>query len=596
MATDTLRQFAIELVFKSKGAQKKATAIGESFSQLKGNLTSFIRTFDQSVRSVFSFADDMTKQADAIAKTARSAGLTAQQFQRLTFSAERSGVSVEALGKVHKNLARDMRDAAISGGKGGFSTALKEIGLSARDLVGLSLEEKLGLIGKNLKDVGSETERLALMQRILGPEVGPKFASFIQMTTEEIKELGDQAERLGFVMSDEALASAEAYQDSLTNLNATVTGLKRVIGVELAVVLKDVVDDFRKWIVVNKDLIKSKAIKFIKILSKFIKDALAGTNRWVNALKALVKFLFDLGSAFLAVVEALGGMNTVLTVGIGLWAGIKIAMATSLGPMGLILTILGSLAAAFVLLGDEADTARQRQDEFIESSRALGDGLSSRFKVPKRTSKEKEQLGLKIGDEILDDPGGFLSREHIASLALMSNAEVLEVLDLAGRGRGGTSAVVDPIAAQKKSILQRVSTFRRSVTAAERSEEKRRSRTNLRKSKADFDKLRRLGKKGKNKALTDEELFKLIDIAATGEKSLQGLIGTRKIEGGVPPVIAVRINQTKIEQVINAPVTVNGASGQIVEDLAPIILEQIETVIGEQTKEAISELQSVIAR
>ena len=104
--------------------------------------------------------------------------------------------------------------------------------------------------------------------------------------------------------------------------------------------------------------------------------------------------------------------------------------------------------------------------------------------------------------------------------------------------------------------------------------------------------LRSLGASGadKTESLSDDELFKLISVAADKGVDINGLIGNKRLEGGVPPVIAIRIFKNTITQNIEAPVTVNGAEGETVERLADVVVDRVRAVYSDEVTEALREM------
>ena len=185
----TIRELVVALRFDGDNAMTKLAKFGLAVNGVKAGLEIMAGAMNAARAATFGFVNDQTAAGDQIAKTARAMGVGAKEFQRLAFAAEQSGVPMGNLIKASQNLARNMRDAALSGGKGGFATALTEVGLEMKDLIGLSFEDKLALIGEALQKLPTEAAKVAASQKLLGEEAVPKFASFLKLSRDEIQKL-----------------------------------------------------------------------------------------------------------------------------------------------------------------------------------------------------------------------------------------------------------------------------------------------------------------------------------------------------------------------------------------------------------------------
>lgn len=287
--------------------------------------------------AIFKLVDNVTSAGDEIAKSARRAGLGAEEYQRLAFAAERSGASTEAVSKAARNFTKFFNEANQKGVTP-FTDALDKAGISMGQLAGMKFEDQLGVIGDALLQVEDKSQRVALAQRILGEEAGPQLASLLESGRIGIQDLGDEAERLGAVLSDEALASSEEFQDQLTNLKTTIGGVVNEVGIELIPVVREVIMEIQNWIRENKDLIRVRIKEFIEKLVPVIKGL-------VDGLVTVVEF-------FGQFVEAAGGVEGAAVSLTAAAVGMKLAFAGALGPVGLIITAFVTLLPLALKLGD----------------------------------------------------------------------------------------------------------------------------------------------------------------------------------------------------------------------------------------------------
>jgi len=600
-----VRELITKLSIDGDKAVDGLAKFGLAVDGVKAGLDILTKTFDIAKRVMFDFVNEQTAVGDNIAKTARSMGLTAQELQRVIFAAERSGVPMTNLIKSSQNLARNMRDAALAGGKGGFATALTEVGLSMDVLIGLSFEEKLGKIGEALQALPTQAARVAASQKLLGEEAGPKFASFLAEGTAGIKALGDEAERLGFVLGDDALGEAEAFQDAVANLSAVVKGLKRSIGIELAPVVKKMIVQFKDWLLVNRRFIKQKAEKVIFLIGEAIQFVLDRGEEWIETFLEIVDTVGDLVAIVATAVDALGGLENTIKLAAAAWVTYQVAQAAALGPIGIAITAVTALAIAFADVDTNAEKAEKGVARF-------GKALPGSRRA---TSKEREALGLRVAKAARSEfgIGSRLVRElaqldegSLGAINTIASDNATSVLENFVRNRSFFEKVrgrLNKVGSLVQKEKERLKIKRSADAQREKANRAEETASKAAAARAEAERrhaalLKSIGNvsKTKNETLSDEELFKLINIAGTTGQSLTGMIGTRKIEGGTPPVVAVRISKNEITQHVNAPVTVNGASGQIVEELAEIVDDSVARTLGEQMSEALDELQPVLAR
>lgn len=156
---------------------------------------------------------------DNIDKMSQKMGLSAEAYQEWDFIMQHNGTTIESLKTGMKTLA-----TAVESGNDAFG----RLGITEEQIASMNNEELFSTVIKQLQGVTDETERTYLTGQLLGrgaTELGP----LLNMTAEELDEMRQQAHDLGGVMSDEAVKSAAAYQDSLQNLQTQVGGLSRGI-------------------------------------------------------------------------------------------------------------------------------------------------------------------------------------------------------------------------------------------------------------------------------------------------------------------------------------------------------------------------------
>jgi hypothetical protein len=278
---------------------------------------------------IFKLVEGATKSGDEIAKGARAAGIAADSYQRLQFIAGRSGVEMNVVSVAARKLAKNLLDASTGGGKL-FTDTIRSIGLSLDKLQGQDPDVQIGIIADALMKVEDPARRGAMSMNLFGEEGGPKMASLLALGSKGMKDIGDKAKALGLIMGKDALDASEEFTDELSDLKATMKGLARDLGIELVPMVRDLVTQFREWIVQNRELIQTK-------LKAFIDDL-------VKAITAAVEVVKAIADGFLKFSDAVGGTGNAVKIMIGLFATWKI---------GGLISDVATLAKSFVTLAGE---------------------------------------------------------------------------------------------------------------------------------------------------------------------------------------------------------------------------------------------------
>ena len=146
--------------------------------------------------AVFAAASKVAEAGDEIDKGSQKLQVTAEQYQKLAFAAERSGTSIDTLAVANKTLQ-----------KSDFSGNLY-------DAV------------KSVASISDASERAAKAVELFGSKAGQEMLPLLNSGAEGVQELFDQVDKLGGLMSNEAVAASAKYEDSLTNLKYAFSGFK----------------------------------------------------------------------------------------------------------------------------------------------------------------------------------------------------------------------------------------------------------------------------------------------------------------------------------------------------------------------------------
>lgn len=197
----------------AKGLKVTGAAIGAAMTAVTGAAVATGKAF-------INTANDISSMGDTIGDNAAKMGISTKAYQEWDFILQRSGSSIDAMKTSMKTLA----NAAVNG-----SDAFKTLGISQKELNSLSQEELFERTVKALSGVEDTSKRTALASKLLGKgalELGGVF----NMTSDEIEQAKQKMYDLGAYMDEDAIAASDTYQDTITDLQDSIKGMKmRVI-------------------------------------------------------------------------------------------------------------------------------------------------------------------------------------------------------------------------------------------------------------------------------------------------------------------------------------------------------------------------------
>ena len=161
-------------------------------------------------------AGEVASYGDQIDKNSQKMGISAQAYQEWDFILQHSGSSIDSMSRGMMTLSKQ----AESG-----SAAFETLGITQEQIASMSKEDLFAATIQGLQQMEEGMERDAVASQLFGgsaKELGP----LLNTSAEDTEAMRQQVHELGGVMSNEAVANAAAYQDSLQNLQTAGDGLK----------------------------------------------------------------------------------------------------------------------------------------------------------------------------------------------------------------------------------------------------------------------------------------------------------------------------------------------------------------------------------
>jgi hypothetical protein len=287
---------------------------------------------------IFAVANSTSSLGDNIAKTADKLGIGTTALQELRYAAERSGVGAGTLDTAMQRMVRRVSEAAQ--GTGAAKGAIDELGLSAAALASMAPDEQLNHIADAMANVENQGDRVRLAMKLFDTE-GVSMVNMLKDGALGLEELGLEAHRTGYILSEQATRDAEEFQDRLLDTRLSLAGLKNIIGSELMPVVADMMGQFTGWLAENRDQVREWSAMFadrLRAAVPVIGDLASGIGTVVTTV----------GNAVNGTAQLVGGFDNLAMIVGGLFAAKAVvavgAFAVSIGRAGAALVSLaGSL-------------------------------------------------------------------------------------------------------------------------------------------------------------------------------------------------------------------------------------------------------------
>lgn len=222
-------QGALGKLQKQMGELEALSAKSLSFSGLAGIGLSATAA----AAALFGITKAAADYGDQLDNLSQRTGIAVEDLAKLQYAAKMSDTSTEALTKGVTNLSNLM--VAAAGGAAESSALFEKYGIAVRNADGSmrSAYDVLGDVADVFVTMPDGVEKTALATEFFGKKLGVELIPLLNQGSEGLKKLGDEAERLGLVMSSDQAKAAAEFNDNLDKLSALASAAGKSIGNEL---------------------------------------------------------------------------------------------------------------------------------------------------------------------------------------------------------------------------------------------------------------------------------------------------------------------------------------------------------------------------
>lgn len=329
--------------------------------------------------SVLSF----TALADSIDKAAIRAGVGTTALQSLRFAAELGGMTTEQMDSALAKLSYTMGQAA-SGGNKNLLILFKQLGIEIEGANGKVRNSAAVMreLAEAVKKHENTSTRLQILTAAFGDDLAKMLIPVLQDGAAGLDAAAKKARELGIVISDQDIKAGTKLTDTFSIFNKVIASVNASIGARLSPTLIQLTEHIQAGIVANHDLIATRVDVFVTQFANAIERIDIG--RVINGV-------FDFAEGAAKVIDALGGIDTILKVVGATFAaniGLKVInlgkeifdLAKSVGVLGKAFWALGGPWVKIIgLIGSGIAWIVTDFDGFIEKVKWLADKLTGMF-------------------------------------------------------------------------------------------------------------------------------------------------------------------------------------------------------------------------
>lgn len=177
---------------------------------------------------------------DATTKLARQLGITTEALLKLRHAAELTGAGSKSLDAGLATMSKRLGEAARGGGAAG--PALKDLGLSAKELIKLSPDKAFMRIAKALQEIEGPMQRNAIAANLFS-KANQGLLLTLAEGPEGLAMMGAELERLGGTFTDRQGRMVEAANDAIAKMQVAFKRFVTQVAIDLAPLVAIFADD-----------------------------------------------------------------------------------------------------------------------------------------------------------------------------------------------------------------------------------------------------------------------------------------------------------------------------------------------------------------
>lgn len=341
-----------DLTKQSKEAESHLKKIGDTAGKVADKTKGLSIAAGGIATAMTGMAYKSALAADDLNTLSKQSGFSTDTIQRWQYASDLIDVSIDDIISSARKMEKNMTSTSET-----VENAWKQLGVPLRDSKG-ELRDAEAVFNDTvgaLSRVANETERDTLAMAIFGKSAND-LSGIIDDGGAALRELGQEAEDMGLILSQDALDGANAFNDAIDRTKAIVSGDLMKAGAQLAETLTPILEDI---------------VGFIAEVVNAFANLPAGVQEGILAFTLLTAAISPVAGAISSVMGTINtittGFGTMSTTISGLTGPVSSAFGafTSFlaGPAGVVVLVAAAVAGIAVMY-EHCEWLRDGLDQF----------------------------------------------------------------------------------------------------------------------------------------------------------------------------------------------------------------------------------------
>lgn len=250
---------------------------------------------------------------DNLGKMSKVLGIATKDLQAMRLASAIGGVELQTFAKASRQVSKGVFDFLVKG-TGEALDGFKALGISQADLLPIQNDTMaiMGLIADKLEELPDGTMKTAIAYKLLGGRA-TELLPALEGGSKQMQKFREEAELFGNNLSRQTIKGVENFNDSITRLQFTFTGLRDNIVGALAPALTRITEALRNKLLDAVRETQGGIEEFALAGARGIIDfAIQGTQ----ALEVFANNLITISEFFANLGQLIGGMGVLVKEGV----------------------------------------------------------------------------------------------------------------------------------------------------------------------------------------------------------------------------------------------------------------------------------------
>ena len=343
-------------------ASQKLQLVGQKFQEVGGK----IQAAGQKMAAVSGAATaalggiaklgyDAVKSADDLNTLAKQTGVSTDELQKWSYAADLVDVSTETITGAMKKMKK---------GLDSNSKSFEELGVKTTDSNG-QLRDSTSIFYDTiaaLSKIDNETERDIAAMNIFGKSADD-LAGVIDDGGAALKAYGEEAEKMGLIISGDTLNKLNETNDTIDKLKATMAGSFAQAGATIAQTFAPAVEKVAGVVQQLSEKIRGLTPEQADLIVKILAVVAAISP----VLMIVGKLVSGIGSIIGVVSKVVGFLGPL----VGQIGGIQAVLTALTGPIGIVIAAITALVGAFVYFYNTNEEFRNKVNEVFAQAKEI---------------------------------------------------------------------------------------------------------------------------------------------------------------------------------------------------------------------------------